>query len=76
MLIRALYIAAIVGTLLNLINQWPAIKNLENINYLTMGLTYCVPFCVSLFSSWLSEKDHAKHSPADSSIKPNKKRAN
>lgn len=60
MVIRALIIAVIVGTLLNLINQWSAILTFENINYLTMGLTYCVPFCVSLFSSWLSERGHNK----------------
>lgn len=72
MILRAFYIAVVVGSLLNLINQWSAIWAFENINYVTMSLTYCVPFSVSLFSSWLSEREHKKQGAADASLPPEK----
>jgi len=48
---RALMIAVIVGTLLNCINQVPEMLNGESLQLIKAGLTYCVPYCVSLFSS-------------------------
>jgi methyl-accepting chemotaxis protein len=57
MLKRALIIALVVGTLLNLINQYDAILGERPINGFKMLLTYCVPFVVSFFSSWLAIKD-------------------
>tara|TARA_Y100001956_G_scaffold68662_1_gene71387 strand:+ start:6190 stop:6393 length:204 start_codon:yes stop_codon:yes gene_type:complete len=54
---RAIIIALIVGTILNLINQWDAILYDTQINWLKLCLTYCVPFIVSLVSSWLALRD-------------------
>lgn len=59
MLKRALVIALIVGTLLNIINQYDAFTQSAEINWLKAILTYCVPFIVSLLSAWLASKDNA-----------------
>ncbi|MDN3609497.1 nitrate/nitrite transporter NrtS [Vibrio ostreicida] len=59
---RAVIIAIVVGTLLNLINQHDALAGHTPFNWLKAILTYCVPFCVSLFSSWLAIKDAKTHS--------------
>jgi len=54
---RAIVIALVVGTLLNIINQYDAIVGQATVSWLKAGLTYAVPFCVSLFSSWLASRD-------------------
>ncbi|USD34077.1 MULTISPECIES: nitrate/nitrite transporter NrtS [Vibrio] len=61
MIKRALIIAFVVGTLLNLINQYDAILGEATIHWTKVLLTYCVPFCVSLFSSWLATRDAQAH---------------
>ncbi|MBN3494313.1 nitrate/nitrite transporter NrtS [Vibrio neptunius] len=62
---RALIIAAVVGTLLNFINQYDAILGEGSVNWAKASLTYCVPFCVSLFSSWLATRDAQSNCPGD-----------
>ncbi|NVD07144.1 hypothetical protein FCU94_09490 [Vibrio sp. JPW-9-11-11] len=57
---RALIIALVVGTLLNVINQYDAMLSGETLNWLKLLLTYCVPFAVSLFSAWLAKRDAPK----------------
>lgn len=57
---RALVIAIIVGSLLNLINQYDALFMTAQFNGYKAILTYFVPFGVSLISSWLAEKDVTK----------------
>jgi len=49
--IRGVLVALLVGTLLTLINQFEAIAALEAINPWKAGLSYLVPFCVSVFSA-------------------------
>jgi hypothetical protein len=46
---RSLYIALIVGTVLNLINQGDALLGLASINWLKLILTYCVPYAVCTY---------------------------
>jgi len=58
---RAIVIALVVGTLLNIINQYDAIFADLPFNWLKACLTYCVPFSVSLFSSWLAHRDAQAH---------------
>ncbi|MEZ8102248.1 nitrate/nitrite transporter NrtS [Vibrio bivalvicida] len=58
---RAVLIALVVGTLLNIINQYDAIFAEHPFNWLKACLTYCVPFCVSLFSTWLAHRDTQVH---------------
>ncbi|WP_338291689.1 nitrate/nitrite transporter NrtS [Planctobacterium marinum] len=42
--------ALLVGTILNLINQWPAITGSESINLVQFCLTYLVPYCVATYA--------------------------
>ena len=50
---RALLVSAVVGSILNLINQGWQITHadLTHINYIKMGLTFLVPYLVSTYSS-------------------------
>ena len=44
-------VAVVVGSVLNLINQGDALLSGGPINWLKLCLTYCVPFCVSLYGA-------------------------
>jgi methyl-accepting chemotaxis protein len=48
---RSLFISAIVGSILNIINQWQALIGSIDINVIQALLTYFVPFCVATISS-------------------------
>jgi len=48
---RSLYVALVVGTILNVINQGDLLVSAEPINWLKLSLTYCVPFCVSTYGA-------------------------
>lgn len=48
---RAAKLAAVVGTLLVLINQWEAVTGEASVDYLKMVLTFCVPYLVSTYTS-------------------------
>jgi len=50
-LIRGVIVAILVGTILTLINQFERVVVLEALNWWKMGLSYLVPFCVSVFSA-------------------------
>ena len=56
---RALRIAVIVGTILNVINNHEIVEyqNADSDLIIKVLLTYCVPFCVSLYSSWKATKE-------------------
>lgn len=58
-LIRGLIVSILVGSLLTLINQFEAISALQTPNLLKMGLSYVVPFCVSVFSAMAVRKNPA-----------------
>jgi hypothetical protein len=47
---QALKVALVVGTVLALINYWDA-TSLGRVEYIKIGLTYFVPYCVSTYSS-------------------------
>jgi len=49
--IRSLYISAIVGTMLNLINQGDKLITGSEIDVLKCLLTYLVPYCVATYSA-------------------------
>ena len=53
MLRRSLKVAAVVGTILTLLNQGDVIVagGWESALYWKVPLTYCVPFCVATFGS-------------------------
>ena len=48
---RSLYVALIVGTVLNLINQGDALLGMASINWLKVILTYCVPYAVCTYGA-------------------------
>ena len=53
LLIRAIKIAIVVGFVLNIINQGELIFAFEfdKINFFKFGLTFIVPFCVSMYTA-------------------------
>jgi len=48
---RSALTAAVVGTILNLINQGDALWAGAHLNISKLLLTYCVPFCVATFGA-------------------------
>jgi hypothetical protein len=48
---RSLYVALIVGTLLNLINQGDLLLGASSVNWLKVILTYCVPYVVCTYGA-------------------------
>jgi len=48
---RSLYVALVVGTVLNLINQGDALLGAGSIDWLKVGLTYCVPYAVCTYGA-------------------------
>ncbi len=60
MMKRSIIIAVVVGTLLNLINQGDALVAGLSLDWFKVILTYCVPFAVSLVSSWFTQREIEK----------------
>jgi len=48
---RSLYVALIVGTILNIINQGDAMFGAAEINWYKIALTYCVPYLVCTYGA-------------------------
>lgn len=48
---RSLYVALVVGTVLNLINQGDALLAMDHVNWLKVVLTYCVPYAVCTYGA-------------------------
>jgi hypothetical protein len=48
---RSLYVALIVGTVLNLINQGDVLLGMASINWPKLILTYCVPYVVCTYGA-------------------------
>jgi hypothetical protein len=48
---RSLYVALVVGTILNLINQGDALLGSAHVNWLKVILTYCVPYAVCTYGA-------------------------
>jgi len=53
---RSLKIALIVGTILNIINQYEGMMGFAPVVWWKAALTYCVPFCVSTYAAWSALK--------------------
>ncbi len=53
--LSALPISLVVGTLLNLINQGEDLLNGDNISWLHLVLNYLVPYCVASYSAAKNE---------------------
>lgn len=48
---RSALVAALVGTVLNLINQGDALFSGAHIHLFKLVLTYCVPYCVATYGA-------------------------
>jgi hypothetical protein len=48
---RSLYLALIVGTILNVNNQGDALISFSGIDWLKIALTYCVPYAVCTYGA-------------------------
>ena len=48
---RSVYVALVVGTVLNVINQGDAFLGMASINWLKLVLTYCVPYAVCTYGA-------------------------
>ena len=57
---NSLIVGAIVGTILNMINQGEYITGDRPINWFKLGLTYCVPFCVATYGAFAAARIFAK----------------
>jgi hypothetical protein len=61
---RSLYVALIVGTVLNVINQGDAFLGMAPINWVKLVLTYCVPYAVCTYGA-VSYQLRRPHPPAE-----------
>lgn len=48
---RSLLVSAVVGTILNLINQHEALSDIRSVNLFKLLLTYMVPYCVATYGA-------------------------
>jgi hypothetical protein len=62
---RSFYVALVVGTVLNVINQGDAFLGMTSINWLKLVLTYCVPYAVCTYGavSFQLRKPHPSTEP-------------
>ncbi len=51
----SLYVGLVVGTILNLINQYDALLGPVAVDWVKLGLTYCVPYCVSTYGAVMAK---------------------
>ena len=49
---RSFVVALVVGTVLNVINQWEAYFGDAPFAWVRLLLTYCVPFCVATYGTF------------------------
>ncbi|MBL8550556.1 MAG: nitrate/nitrite transporter NrtS [Hyphomonadaceae bacterium] len=56
-MLRALIVALVVGTILNVINQGDVLLGEARLNVTRMILTYCIPFCVATYGAWSALTD-------------------
>jgi hypothetical protein len=59
---RSLILAAIVGTILNIINQGDALFSGGPLVAWKIALTYCVPYCVATYGAVTARLDMMKRS--------------
>lgn len=58
---RSAIVAAIVGTILNAINQGDVLLNGGNLDVFKAALTYCVPYCVATYGAVAFARQAAKN---------------
>jgi hypothetical protein len=65
---KAFYTAAVVGTILTLINHGDTILQGDWPPFIKIVLTYCVPYCVTTWGAIIGKKAQWKHSLPTSNI--------
>lgn len=63
-LLTAARVSAVVGTILNLINQGPQFASGAALSWPHVFLNYLVPFCVSAYSGWRAKRQRPQPPPA------------
>lgn len=68
---RSLLVGAVVGTVLNMINQGEYITGDGAVDWFKLGLTYCVPCCVATFGAYsaarvISRQAHVRRGKLES----------
>ncbi len=63
MVIRALKVCVVVGTILNLINQGKVITDGASLDLPRLLLTYSVPFCVAMYAAIMQRKSADEQAP-------------
>ena len=58
---RSLAAAVVVGTILNLINQGDALFDGRPLDWLKLGLTYIVPYCVATYGAVAFRLEAMRH---------------
>ena len=61
---NSLMVGAVVGTLLNMINQGEYITGDGPIDWFKLGLTCCVPFCVATYGAFAAARIFEKQARA------------
>jgi len=56
---RSLTVAALIGTILNAINQGPELVAGQPVSLLKVALTYVVPFCVASYGAYSAFRQRA-----------------
>jgi hypothetical protein len=67
---RALFVALIVGTVLNLIAQGDFLVDGERLNFWKIVLTYCVPYCVATYGGVTARLETYRRMRAGASLQP------
>ena len=64
---RSLWVAAIVGTILNLINQGDRLLSGQSLDLAKLALTYIVPYCVATYGAVSARLYAARRAATESS---------
>lgn len=63
---RSLYVAIVVGAILNLINQGDAVFGDRTVNWIKVVLTFVVPYCVATYGAVSLRLSVARNVPLES----------
>ncbi len=67
---RSFWIAIVVGTILNLINQGDYLMLGDPVNIFKIALTYAVPYCVATYSAVTAHLSYERTSSSLESVQP------
>lgn len=59
---RSFVVALVVGSILNLINQYEALFGAAPVDWTKLLLTYCVPYCVATYGAVTARRHALVHS--------------